>query len=45
MAVKTLIKKESYLLPLSATKGYYQVRAVDTSGNESKKNEVVFVGR
>ena len=45
MVVKTLIKKESYLLPLNATKGYYQVRAVDTSGNESKKNEVVFVGR
>jgi fibronectin type 3 domain-containing protein len=43
--VKTLIKGESYLLPLSTPAGYYQVRAVDSSGNESKKNEVVFIGR
>ena len=43
-AVETLIKKEEYLLPKTAPQGYYQVRAVDTSGNESKKNEVVYIG-
>ncbi len=43
--VKRLIKREKYVLPLTATKGYYQVRAVDSSGNESKQNEVVLIGQ
>ncbi len=43
--VKKIIKSEHYLLPLSARSGYYEVRAVDSSGNESKKNEVIYIGR
>ena len=42
--VEEPIKVEEYLLPLNALPGYYQVRALDTSGNESKGNEVVYIG-
>ncbi len=42
--VEEPIKVEEYLLPLNTLPGYYQVRALDTSGNESKGNEVVYIG-
>ncbi len=45
LAVPEVIKAEEFLLPLTAPKGYYQIRALDTSGNESKGNEIVYVGK
>ncbi len=41
--VANIIKQEKYLFPIDMQKGYYQVRAVDSSGNESKNNEIVFI--
>jgi hypothetical protein len=45
LAVPDVVKAEEFLLPLTAPKGYYQIRALDTSGNESKGNEIVFIGK
>ncbi len=44
-ALEKVIQKEEYILPADSPKGYYQVRALDSSGNESKKNEVVYIGK
>jgi hypothetical protein len=44
-AVETVIKSEEYTLPLNTPPGYYQVRALDSSGNESRKNETVYIGK
>lgn len=41
--VKKLIKETTYTLPLDAPEGFYQVRSVDSSGNESKKNEIIHI--
>ncbi len=41
--VKNIIKETTYTLPLNAPDGFYQVRSVDSSGNESKKNEVIHI--
>ncbi|GEM_PF-2827081 len=43
--IKKPVNTVQYVLPLNAKDGYYQVRAVDTSGNESKGNEVVQIFR
>ncbi|GAB4183381.1 MAG: hypothetical protein Kow00108_20410 [Calditrichia bacterium] len=38
-----IIKETAITLPLDTPEGFYQVRSVDTSGNESRKNEVIHV--
>lgn len=38
-----IITDTSFILPIDSPEGFYQIRAVDSSGNESKDNEIIHI--